>query len=62
MLLKNASPKLCYFAGRGFICRAHISITNSILKPKVEMHIGAVLILRRQPRGEGGQKSAYFTK
>ena len=23
---------------------------------------GGILILRRQPRGEGGQKNAYFTK
>ena len=26
------------------------------------IYLGAVLILRRQPRGEGGQKNAYFTK
>ena len=29
---------------------------------RVVLLLGGIHILRRQPRGEGGQKNAYFTK
>ena len=41
------------------ICHKMI-MTFAIIR--FQIPLGAVLILRRQPRGEGGQKNAYFTK